>query len=994
MKLYRTILSVALAVLMLCSCTREVTDYVNPFVGTDLHGHTYPGAIVPFGMIQPSPDTRLEGWDGCSAYHYSDDTIYGFSHTHLSGTGCEDFGDILVMPFSGEQCIDQEWLTNKQYKSHFSHKGEHAEPGYYSVILDKDRIMAELTVAERFAVHRYTFPSRGTKGIVIDLTSRDKTLDCDLHYDLDESVIVGQRHSAAWSPNQRCFFAMSANVEIDSIAYLPAPEGIVVDNSEKAYAVVYFPEEVKEVELCVAISAVDEEGARKNLATSKTDGRQRTFNEVKKQAHETWVKELSKIEVQGSSQEDLRNFYTSLYHCFTAPYLFSDVDGRYRGQNDSIYTCDEGRRIYTVFSLWDTYRALHPLLTIIDRERTADFIYTFAQCYRTGGELPMWELAAHETHCMIGYHACPVILDALNAGILDQFSPEFRQYLLEAMIATSNRTEAHRTYAAMGYLSSETDNESVSKTLEYSYDDWCIAQYAKAIGADDDIYKTYIRRAQSWKNIMDKNGFMHARRNGGFVTPFSPTEVNNHFTEANSYQYSTYVPHDLKHFFEMFSGATTAEQFVDSLFHTTAKLEGREQSDIDGLIGQYAHGNEPSHHAAYLYNYLGHQFKTAEQVRQICLDLYTSKPDGEIGNDDCGQMAAWYVLSALGFYPVCPGSDHYAIGSPLFKKALIHLENGKTVAITANGQNRPNKYVQELSINGTPTNCAFIDGKLLREGCTLDFTMANNPSEEFGTESVEDYITAIPEELTCIEAPAFSRWEQRFNDSTSLEIRMNHTWKEGYNIYYTLDGSTPDTTSTRYLSAIAVNSDLHIKAVAYSHRYGYSHVVEQYLTRFVADKKLTYLTQPDQQYRDSGEEGLIDRLYGTENYRIGGWQGWQTDAEVLVDLLEVKPVSQIGISCLSDCCSWVFIPQAFEVQYSLDGENFKSFGTKDKIAENAMSDPAWNYKEDARVHKSHLSGNATARYLKIKVKNYGTLPSWHISAGGNAWLFLDEIEIN
>lgn len=1000
----KRLLTLLAAIIVLASCQRELTDYVNPFVGTDLHGHTFPGAIVPFGMIQPSPDTRLEGWDGCSVYHYSDDTIYGFSHTHLSGTGCEDYGDILVMPFSGEQDIDQDWMAQKKYKSHFSHKSERAEPGYYSVILDNSRVLAELTVAERFAVHRYTFPSKGPKGIVVDLTSRDKTLDCELHYDPYEDAIVGYRHSSSWSPNQYCYFAMAANVEFDSISYIKAPKGIVVDESETAYAVLYFPEEVKDVELRIAISAVDEDGALKNLAESLNPSHPRkdnggihpfSFNEVRAQAHQTWEKELSKIKVEGGTKEDRRNFYTSLYHCFTAPYLYSDIDGRYRGQNDSIYTCDEGRRIYTIFSLWDTYRALHPLLTLIDRERTADFMYTFEKCWETGRELPMWELSSHETHCMIGYHAVPVILDAQKAGILDQFDDAFRKNLLNAMVATSNRTEAHRSYARMGYLSSEIDNESVSKTLEYAFDDWCIAQYAKAIGAGDSIYRIYIRRAQSWKNIMDENGFMHARRNGGFVSPFSPTEVNNHFTEANSWQYSTYVPHDLKNYFNMLGGNDRAEQFLDSLFHTTAKLEGRDQSDIDGLIGQYAHGNEPSHHAAYLYNYLGRQWKTAELVRQICTELYTSKPDGEIGNDDCGQMAAWYVFSALGFYPVCPGSDHYAIGSPLFKKATIRLENGKTIEILANNTSHRNKYVAGLLIDGLDgqglVGNAFVLGRDLREGCVLDFNMSSSPNTSFGAEHFNTYLTGI-EDRYIIATPYFSRWEQRFNDSTSLKIFTNAT--EDCTIYYTLDGTTPDTNAFRYTTAIPINSDITIKAVAYSPEKGYSNVVEQHLTRFVADKKLTYITEPDKQYRDSGEEGLIDRLYGTTNYRIGGWQGWQSDMEVVVDLLHTKQINLVSVDCLSDCRSWVFFPAGIEVEYSEDGHNYAIFNKVNDLAKTAMSDPTWNYKEDSRQKSFEVSGNATARYLKIKVTNYGKLPSWHISAGQQAWLFIDEIKIS
>lgn len=984
---------VVMAALFLGACNREITDYVNPFVGTDLHGHTFPGAIVPFGMIQPSPDTRLSGWDGCSGYHYSDDTIYGFSQTHLSGTGCEDYGDILLMPVVGK--MNGEDMAAKRYRSHFSHRNEVAEPGFYRVILDKDHILAELTTTERVAFHQYHFSSNGTNCVVIDLTHRDKTLACDMQFDDEKNTVTGFRHSSAWSPNQHCFFALTADHPITHVEFFKAPEGVVVDESENAYAVLYFENNVKDVEVKVAISAVDTDGALANLATAEG----KKFGQVKDEAHKAWVKELSKIEVEGKHQEDLKVFYTSLYHCFTAPYLYSDADGRFRGQNDSIYTCDEGRKVYTVFSLWDTYRALHPLLTLIDRERTADFIYTFEKCYETGGELPMWELASHETHCMIGYHACPVILDAKNAGILDSFSDSTKRRLLEAMIYTSNRTEAHRSYARKGYLSSEIDNESVSKTIEYAYDDWCIHQYAygdKLFKAED--YQDYTRRSLSWMNIMDDKGFVHARRNGGFVQPFSPAEVNNHYTEANSWQYSTYVPHHLKNYFEMLGGNEGAEKFLDSLFRGSSKMEGREQVDIDGLIGQYAHGNEPSHHAAYLYNYLGKQWKSAELVRQICTTLYSSKPDGEIGNDDCGQMAAWYVLSALGFYPVCPGSDHFAIGSPIFSKATIHLENGQDIVINCSNQSRESKYVNSLSLNGAPTKCAFVDGKTLREGCTLDFDMAVKPNTEFGSERVDEYITSVEKMDSTFSkkgvpapAPYFNHWEQRFNDFTKLEIHTRGA--DDLSIYYTLDGSAPDTNSTRYTSPIVINSDVVVKAVAYSKRGVPSAVAEQQLTRFVADKILTYHTLPDQQYRDSGEEGLIDRLYGTSNYRIGGWQGWQIDAVVLIDLKESKPIHDVHVDCLSDCRAWVFFPSAIEVEWSNDGKTFNSFGKSVDLAKNMMSDTDWNYKEDARQQTFAVHGKATAQYVRVKVFNYGKLPSWHISAGSNAWLFIDEIEV-
>ena len=465
-------LSFSLFFLLLASCGSGVTRYVNPFVGTDGHGHTYPGAIVPFGQIQPSPDTRLEGWDGCSGYHYSDDTLYGFSHTHLNGTGCEDLCDVLLMPVqampAGEspETVEgwgfSEAMPQEEFRSHFSHRSEKAVPGYYRVVLDRNRVMVELTASERVAAHRYTFPTRGKKGFVVDLRHRDRVIDAGFTPWKKGETLTGWRESNAWNPHQKCFFAIDCNQEIQEVR--------LFDGGWKALVVL--PDNCREAEVYVAISGVDVEGAVGNLATRGDRG----FDALRQEATATWEQALGKIAVEGGTRKEKKNFYTALYHCYTQPYLWSDADGRYRGMDDSIYTAETP--MYTVFSLWDTYRACHPLMTLLEPERTKEWIATMLRQYETGGELTMWELWGHETHCMIGYHACPVILEAQTAGLLDDWSPERRMALLRAMVATSNRTEAHRAYAEQGYLDSQKDNESVSKTLEYAYDDWSICRYA------------------------------------------------------------------------------------------------------------------------------------------------------------------------------------------------------------------------------------------------------------------------------------------------------------------------------------------------------------------------------------------------------------------------------------------------------------------------------------------------------------------------------------
>ena len=938
----------ATALLLLASCGSGLTRYVNPLVGTDFHGHTYPGAIAPFGQIQPSPDTRLEGWDGCSAYHYSDDTVYGFSHTHLNGTGCEDYGDVLLMPVMAE---GEDWhftkdMPQSEFRSKFSHRSEKATPGYYRVVLDRNRVMVELTANQRVAAHRYSFPRNGKKGFVIDLRHRDKVLNAGFEKHPTDGIVCGWRESDAWNPHQKCYFALQCSQPVKEVRYY--------DGGMKALVVL--DDDCKQAEVYVAISGVDCEGAAKNLATRET----KDFDAIQSESHQRWEEALKKIEVEGGSRQEKQNFYTALYHCYTSPYLWSDVDGRYRAMNDTVYTTE--KPIYTVFSLWDTYRALHPLMAIIEPEITEDWINTMLNHFETGGELTMWELAAYETHCMIGYHACPVILAAQQNGILDSWSPRRRMDLLEAMIATSNRSETHQAYAAQGYLDSKLDNETVSKTLEYAYDDWCIARYAlnemhrstaDTSGRLQQVYDTYMRRAQSWQNIMDPDGFMHARRNGGFVTPFNPTEVNNHFTEANSWQYSSYVPHDVAGWMAQMGGEEKAEMFLDSLFNTSSETSGREQSDITGMIGQYAHGNEPSHHAAYLYAYVGAPDKLDQVVHRILHELYTPQPDGLCGNEDCGQMSAWYVMSAMGFYPVCPGSGEYVTVTPLFDRVTLHRPKKDDLVITRSGW---------------------------QSGRFWDTHQFYDQSQ-----------VPFPTELRATSAPYFNDWQISFTDSTQVSLATRTLPADTKTrIYYTLNGSTPDTHAILYTQPFYIKGDITIKAVAYSPAGGYSQVVEQTRQRFIADKKLTYITHPEPQYAENGAEGLIDRLYGVSNYRIGGWQGWTGDMEVVIDLLQPKSLVSVGVDCLDNMRSWIFFPTKIDVSLSNDGKNYIHWATVENTEFPAVRDR----QEESVQHTFTCRGAyTTARYVRIKATNYGKMPDWHISAGEQAWLFCDEIEI-
>ena len=964
----------ALFCLPLFTVAQSFTKYVNPLVGTGAHGHTFPGALVPFGAVQLSPDTRLTGWDGCSGYHYDDNVVYGFSHTHLSGTGCSDYGDILIMPFTGTGSP-----ANSRYCSTFSHNREVAMPGYYAVTLDKYDIRAELTATSHVGVHRYTFPDNNEpKGIVIDLTHRDLNIRNHIET-VSDHEFAGFRISQAWSDEQHAYFFLSSSQPVKEIQYyldtIRMRTNVRLDGTS-VKAVLYFDESVREVVLNVGISAVDMDGARENL----TETPDFNFDKVRRNADALWNKELGKIEVKGL-EENKRVFYTALYHCFTSPYEFSDVDGRYRGQDGKIHKGD-GHKVYTVFSLWDTYRALHPLLNLIDRQRTNDFLNTFLLAYEQGGQLPMWELSAFETWCMIGYHAIPVILDASRKGIGDYD----KKKMLEAMVASAELPKLGRPeFEKYEYIPADKEHESVSKTLEYCFDDWCISQYAKDLGDNETAYR-FGKRSHYYRNILDENGFMHPRSNGAFIQPFDPAEVNNHFTEANSWQYSTYVPHDFDTYVKLAGGKQHVAQMLDTLFFGTAKMTGREQVDLTGIIGQYAHGNEPGHHAPYLYNRVDQPWKTQQVVRRILTELYTDAPDGLCGNEDCGQMSAWYVMSAMGFYTIAPGSNQYDLGSPIFDEVKIHLENGKTFTITCKNQGKKNAYIQSVKLNGKPYNSTQISYKMIADGDALEIEMGSRPNYKYPDESSIErdpgtMLEPIPIELT---VPVFESSESVFRDKMTVSIRQGHLGTIGGNcIYYT---TSADNFSKKHLyrKPFTISETTTIQAWLDLDPKCRSAVSEATYVKFVKDKKIQYISHYNPQYTAGGDDGLIDGIRGNIKWRLGGWQGYQgQDFEAIVDLQSVKEVHSVSVGFLQDVRAWIVFPKNLIVEVSTDGEKYVRFGE--------FSNPHPDNDYTVKTEDFTVNGSAKARYVKVRAENYGILPAWHQGAGGEAHIFTDEI---
>jgi predicted alpha-1,2-mannosidase len=939
----------------------RLTSLVDPFIGTGGHGHTYPGPSLPFGMIQPGPDTRLTGWDSCSGYHYSDTRLYGFSHTHLSGTGIPDYTDILLMPMTGDARLNNGADGSPGYASAFSHDEEVAQPGYYAVTLKDSGIRAELTTTLRVGMHRYHLPEGRPAHVIVDLQHRDRLLESALDV-LSPTEVAGVRRSSSWARDQVVYFVIRF-----SRPFTTSPEKTIAGRTQAFH----FGDGGGELLVKVAISGVSIEGARKNLDAELPHW---DFDVVRRAADAAWEKELSKIRVSGGTREQRVTFYTALYHAMLAPNVFMDVDGRYRGRDFKIHTA-EGFTYYSVFSLWDTFRALHPLLTLIDRDRTRDFIRTLLRQYQEGGRLPVWELAANETDTMIGYHAVPVIADAIAKGI-GGFDVNLA---FEAMKASAEGDRfGLAAYKRHGFIDASEEAEGVSRTLEYAFDDWTIAEVARRLGRGDD-HTRYLARAQSWKHLYDPTtGFMRGRVEGFWMTPFDPAEVNNHYTEANAWQYSFFVPHDVEGLMRLMGGAEAFARRLDALFTAESRLTGREQPDITGLIGQYAHGNEPSHHVAYLYAFAGQPWKTQALVRRILDTMYAPTPEGLSGNEDCGQMSAWYVFSALGFYPVAPGSTQYVIGSPLFVSAAVDFENGKTFTVRARG-NGP--YVQRASLNGREYERSFVDHQTLIDGGELVFELGMTPNTAWGS-AREVRPRSLVEGVRVVPAPFVAEGARVFRGSQQVALGSA---EPDAALHYTLDGSEPTRDSPRYTGPVAVDASLTLRARAFLD--GDASPVIAFTFRRLSDYPRITLSAPyAPQYAAAGDDTLIDGLRGNDSFKTGRWQGYRGhDLDVTLDFGTPREMRSVGMGFLQDAGSWIMMPKGISVQVSDDGVQFHEVGSiRNDVDEREM-------RPVVRDFVVELASPVRARYVRVHVTTFGTLPEWHVGAGEAAWFFTDEV---
>ena len=942
---------------------------INPFIGTGGHGHTHPSAQAPFGMIQLGPNTRYDGWDGCSGYHYTDSVLLGFSTTHLSGTGVSDYGDFLFRPSRPD---DSQLQMNKA--------SEKASAGYYSVTLDQGEFIAA-TAGERVGILRIVYPAGRPKTMQLDLNHRDQVLSAGLEIaqdpdSLKPSAWQAHRYSKGWATNQKAHMAFTANQsaktsQISDLLWQFEFEG-----------------ESDTVDLFIAFSGADVEGAWTNYRSEFSD--QTTFENLNEKTKALWKSELDKSIVY-HTDSDWRTIYaTALYHAYSVPNLWSDADGRYRGMDDKIHT-DTSYRHYTIFSLWDTYRTAHPLYTITQPERTEEFLNAFLDMHDQYGRLPVWELAANETNCMIGYHSVSVIADALAKG--------YPIDTARAIIAMIETAEADlfglKEYQRYGFLSIEDESESVSKTLEYAYDDACISWALERLNRPE-FARDFNQRATAYRSLLDpETGWMRPRTNGAFLTPFDPRQVNNHYTEANSYQYSFAPVHDLnawKNSLAKYLGFKSGEEALyhqlELLFNTSSETTGRDQVDITGLIGQYAHGNEPSHHIAYLYNTTDSVHKTQERVWEIMRKFYQNAPDGLSGNEDCGQMSAWFVMASWGMYPLVPGIEKYALSTPFWDRLELHTPSGKKLTLITEGEGPYIKYWskdpsrdraigQRLSVDDNRT--WILHSELNKGG--LWHVERSPVATDFGRPQLfsTDLNNVTPPAPEIVVPRTFSNKTQaQVIGLTAGSIRVNTEHNEP--VKYKKNRATVKIKESTTIEGSMVH-------------FG----TGNHIARAEAQKQDDNLSAewiegiPNAQYTAGGSMAMVNGLTGEVDWRKGHWVGIQgMDAELRVQAHRAVKAQKISVGLLKDIGAWIALPQIVSVWTRSGSEEWVFWGEVDLSAE-ALRDSAPQRRDI--TFDSQEAGGVEIKEIKIVYKNAGPLEKWHPGAGGESFFFTDEVRV-
>lgn len=986
-----------------CTAPEQVGDplaYVDPMIGTGGHGHTFPGATVPFGMVQLSPSNDYKNWDWCSGYHYSDTIIKGFAHTHISGPGLSGLGDILLMPAREPHAgPGTEAEPGTGYRARFSHDDETAAAGYYAVELRDEGVLAELTAGQRTGYHRYTFEPGKPAYLIIDPNHHINEHIQDTYLEwVSDREFRGYKAVEGWSAGQRRqhFYARFSK-PVKSMT-LTREGRAVAGRSGRGKGLVaqldFGLENGGAVEVALALSSVSMEGAQANLEAEGTPG----FDEARAKAEAQWREVLGKVTLFGASQEQLRVYYTGMYHAFISPNLISDADGQYYVEGE-VRQSDIPQ--YSNFSTWDTYRALHPFFTIVEQEKTAAFVNSLSsRVVDAGVGLPSWECLGYDNRCMIGYSAVSPIADA----VLKQVPGIGRDAAYEAIrYAAFDRTKHSQVsdlngmddYLKYGYVTAET-GVSVSKTTEQNYCDWAIARVAEQMGKTKDQL-LFDQRAIAYRNLFDpQTGYLMPRRRTGEMVRLDTSRwspLKGHFISGNIWAYSAYTPHDMKGAMQLHGGRAAYAKWLKGVFENDAPLEGEQHVDISGFIGKYGHGDEPGHHMAYLFNYVGMPWLTQQYVAEVLRTMYKDTPDeGSINNEDLGQMSAWYLLSALGLYQVAPGDGVFQLGSPLHPKAVLHLESGKDFTVVAQGAPE-HIYVQRVWLNGKPYEKNYLPYEAIMSGGELKFEMGPRPNREWGSAPAHtfpgDFADTAAAEVAPLGTPAPFEARGGAFFQVSREVVLDCA-QAGARIYYTLDGSAPSEASELYQGPIRITEDAVLQAIAYSPGLNPSGIyAKPYFKSILADLPEGYPRfTVEQQGFPYGEEGglqLFDQQIGSESYSDNKWTGIKDDIEVQLDLGEPRQAREVWVGALTETGSWIFPPSSIEVWAG------SSPGQLSKVGELQL--PAQEAGEKA-VHRYRVPiEKGSYRYFTMKASNYGPTPAWHGAADGELWLFLDEIMI-